>query len=134
MSNIQRSRSEPHFAVPAAQPDSLFQPRQERRHAPRRTKTTTDFMMHAVQARHSLAMTPRSDRGDPFNLGGFFPAYPQEAGEFDWLRYGVEEEQEQEQAERAGAETEAEEEAAAEGDADAVIRKEDKLGILTLRA
>ena len=97
--------------------------------------------MHAVQARHSLAMTPRSDREDPFNLGGFFPAYPQEAGEFDWLRYGVEEEQEQEQeqeqeeAERAGTETEeAEEEAAAEGDADAVIRKEDKLGILTLRA
>ncbi|EIM92739.1 uncharacterized protein STEHIDRAFT_164970 [Stereum hirsutum FP-91666 SS1] len=116
---IQRSHSAPHFGLQQGDKDKVFH-KQQRPQTPRRTKTTTDFA--------AMAMAPRED---PFNMGGFFPSHHREEDEWSWLHAEDEEEagygegyEEQEEVE--GGEVEA--------GPGAVIRSEDKLGILSLRA
>lgn len=116
---IQRSQSAPHFGLQQGDKDKVFH-KQQRPQTPRRTKTTTDFA--------AMAMAPRED---PFNMGGFFPSHHREEDEWSWLHAEDEEEAEEE----AGYEEQEEVEGGeAEAGPGAVIRSEDKLGILSLRA
>ncbi|KAA1468729.1 hypothetical protein DENSPDRAFT_878359 [Dentipellis sp. KUC8613] len=140
MSNIQRSKSAPHVSGLAP----LVEKAQRPQLGPRRTKTTLDFLEAFPQARRvpSGYTTPRSDREDPFNMGGFFPPQlrtDEEAAEWRWLK---DEEADDEAEGSHTVETAASDDDAASGEslfgeveeanADAVIRDEDKLGILSI--
>lgn len=124
---IQRSQSTPHFGDKGV---LLFHKQQQRPQAPRRTKTTTDFLAMA-SASQPARQAPRED---PFNMGGFFPSHHREEDEWSWLHAEDEEEAEdgagyEEQEQVEGGEVDE-----VEAGPGAVIRSEDKLGILSLRA
>lgn len=142
MSAIQRSQSTPHFTSQDGQAHPLFHKQhqhyqQGRARVPKRTKTSIDFLAMAQPSMMMASPTPRTEREDPFNMGGFFPPshlVPAQEEEWGWLH--AEEEAGVEARTEAYEDDEAEEE---EGEVDeggrepgAVIRREDKMGILTL--
>ncbi|VDB99731.1 unnamed protein product [Peniophora sp. CBMAI 1063] len=101
----------------------------------KRTKTSVDFLVTTKLAPSSPALrrTPTSsrlDREDAFSLGGFFPSSSREQEqEFDWVRYGVEGE---DSADPSRSEIVDEDEDVDRTGLDAVIRAEDKLGVLSV--
>lgn len=131
---IQRSQSTPNVGV---------RPTEQRLQRPRRTKTSIDFF--AAPPRSAM---DREKRVDPFNLAGFFPSGLRQSDQepSGWWRDEGEEEGEEELASEL---------VMLEGDssslssslesqrvlfsredqpADAVIKREDKLGVLTICA
>lgn len=102
----------------------------------KRTRTNVDFLVAAQLAPSSPALrrTPTSsrlDREDAFSLGGFFPSSSREQEqEFDWVRYGVEG-QDSENISQSE-ELEIIDEDIERTPPDAVIRAEDKLGVLSV--
>jgi hypothetical protein len=82
----------------------------------------------ALPASLHIAHTPRIEREDPFNLGGFFSATDNHDGDWTWLR----EEERQSGLPAYSQETVGEE---AEGyiQVSNVLQREDKLGVLSLR-
>jgi hypothetical protein len=130
---IQRSQSTPNVGVLPTE-----KRRQPRRQPPRRTKTSIDFF-----AAPPRGVVDRERRVDPFNLEGFFPSGLRQSDQepSGWWRDEGQE----------GSEELASELAMLEGDssslesqrilfsredqpADAVIKREDKLGVLTICA
>ena len=101
----------------------------------KRTKTSVDFLVTTKLTPSSPALrrTPtssRPDREDAFSLGGFFPSSSREQEqEFDWVRYGVEG---QEDASAPSNDLEVVDEDVERTPPDAVIRAEDKLGVLSV--
>ena len=101
----------------------------------KRTKTSVDFLVTTKLTPSSPALrrTPTSsrlDREDAFSLGGFFPSSSREQEqEFDWVRYGVEG---QAAAPSRSQDVEVVDEDVERTSPDAVIRAEDKLGVLSV--
>jgi hypothetical protein len=127
---MQRSQSTPNVGV---------RPTEQRLQGPRRTKTSIDFF--AAPPRSAI---DREKRVDPFNLAGFFPSGLRQSDQepSGWWR---------DEGEDEGSEELASELVMLEGDssslesqrvlfsredqpADAVIKREDKLGVLTICA
>jgi len=124
-----RSQSTPNVAV------GLSQQQQQR---PRRTKTSIDFL--ALPSRHAIH---GENRVDPFNLGGFFPSSPRQSDQepSGWWR----EEDPEEGLGFARESVMVDNESGPLGSqrvlfgredqpAEAVIKREDKLGVLTVCA
>jgi hypothetical protein len=131
---MQRSQSTPNVGV---------RPTEQRLQGPRRTKTSIDFF--AAPPRSAI---DREKRVDPFNLAGFFPSGLRQSDQepSGWWRDEGEDEDEDEGSEELASEL-----VMLEGDssslesqrvlfsredqpADAVIKREDKLGVLTICA
>lgn len=131
---MQRSQSTPNVGV---------RPTEQRPQRPRRTKTSIDFFAPPPQS-----ALDREKRVDPFNLAGFFPSSLRQSDQ-ETTRWWRDESQEE------GSEELASELETPEGDssslssslesqrvlfsrddqpADAVIKREDKLGVLTICA
>jgi hypothetical protein len=127
---MQRSQSTPNVGV---------RPTEQRPQRPRRTKTSIDFF--AAPPRSAI---DRERRVDPFNLAGFFPSGLRQSDQepSGWWR---------DEGQEEGTEELASELVMLEGDtsslesqrilfsredqpADAVIKREDKLGVLTICA
>jgi hypothetical protein len=131
---MQRSRSTPNVGV---------RPAEQRLQRPRRTKTSIDFF--AAPPRSAV---DREKRVDPFNLAGFFPSGLRQSDQepSSWWR---------DESQEEGSEELASELVMLEGEssslssslesqrvlfsredqpADAVIKREDKLGVLTICA
>lgn len=126
---MQRSQSTPNVGVRRAQ----LQPQR-----PRRTKTSIDFL--TVPPRHAIH---REKCVDPFSLGGFFPSSPRQSDEepSGWWR----EDGPEEGAEEFARELVMDSDSGLEGSqdalfgredqpAEALIKREDKLGVLTVCA
>ncbi|SRR6266851_790579 len=127
---MQRSQSTPNVGV---------KPAQQQLQRPRRTKTSIDFL--AVSPRHA---SHREKGVDPFNLGGFFPSGLRESDQEPsgwWRDEGPEEGSE----ELAGELVMVDNDGGLLGSqrvlfgredqpAEAVIKREDKLGVLTVCA
>lgn len=122
-----RSKSAPHplpgyFAVPSDLPRSSSHVHLDRRVQ----KSARGFSQ--VHPSASPVISPRSEREDPFSLSGFFPSsMSSENEEWSWLR------DEDKPDEDDG--TLIEDEAAVrmlDGDLKEMIKKEDKMGILSL--
>ncbi|KAF8507003.1 hypothetical protein F5888DRAFT_1581830, partial [Russula emetica] len=108
---MQRSQSTPNVGV---------RPTEQRLQRPRRTKTSIDFF--AAPPRSAI---DREKRVDPFNLAGFFPSGLRQSDQepSGWWRDEGQEEGSEELASGL-----------VMLEADAVIKREDKLGVLTICA
>ena len=126
---MQRSQSTPNVGV---------RPTQQHLQRPRRTKTSIDFL--AVPPRNAIH---REKRVDPFSLGGFFPSGLRESDQepSGWWR----EDGPEEGAEEFARELVMDNDSGLEGSqgalfgredqpAEALIKREDKLGVLTVCA
>ncbi|GJE85731.1 hypothetical protein PsYK624_018100 [Phanerochaete sordida] len=141
MSSIQRSKSAPLVAPPQpflasrCDDDSAL-----RAHRPRIVRHKTSLALTELSAPRSGYQTPRGERiDDPFSLGGFFPSHfagvdsPSEM-EWQWLREDdlhelpLEHTHEEDVAQVPSFDKAEDEETGR------VIRREDKLGVLSLRA
>lgn len=129
---IQRSRSTPNVGV---------RPTEQRLQRPRRTKTSIDFF--AAPPRSAI---DREKRVDPFNLAGFFPSGLRQSDQepSSWWRDGGEEEGSEElgselvmlQGDSSSLSSSLESQRVLfnreDQPTDAVIKREDKLGVLTI--
>ena len=145
MSNFQRSRSAPHFRPSIISSHDFLHPHRDlRAHPPRRNKTAVDLpsVTHA-EIRRTPIVSPRTERDDPFNLGGFFPTQlrsADEGHEWNWLRHREAEDDVQDPTDLdfwdentlPAAQTQTLFGQADEAATGAVIQGEDKLGVLSL--
>jgi hypothetical protein len=125
---MQRSQSTPNVGG---------RPTEQRPQRPRRTKTSIDFLDVPPQnAAH------REKRVDPFNLAGFFPSGLRQSDQAPWWRdEGPEEDSEELASELAILDGESSSSCSQrvlfsreDQPAEAVIKREDKLGVLTICA